>query len=44
MGRCAAPAHAQVVIAGMVVLQTFMLIVSTAEYQLEGHSPKVPVR
>ena len=44
MGRCAAPAPCAVVIAGMVVLQTFMLIVSTAEYQLEGHSPKVPVR
>ena len=44
MGRYAAPARAQVVIAGMVVLQTFMLIVSTPEYQLEGHSAKVPVR
>jgi len=44
MGRCAAPARAQVVIAGMVVLQSFMLIVNTAEYQHEGHSPKVPVR
>jgi hypothetical protein len=30
MGRCAAPARAQVVIAGMVVLQTFMVIVNTA--------------
>ena len=44
MGSCAAPAPCAVVIAGMVVLQTFMLIVSTPEYQLEGHSAKVPVR
>jgi len=32
------------VIAGMLVLQTFMLIVNTAEYQHERHSPKVSVR
>ena len=40
MGSCAAPARAQVVIAGIVVLQTFMVIVNTAEYRHEGHSPK----
>ena len=40
MGRCAAPAPCAVVIAGMVVLQTFMVIVNTAEYRHEGHSPK----
>ena len=40
MGRCPALARAQVVIAGIVVLQTFMLIVNTAEYQHERHSPK----
>ena len=44
MGRCAAPARAQVVIAGIVVLQTFMVIVNTAEYQHEQYSPKVSVR
>ena len=44
MGRCAARAPCAVVIAGMVVLQTFMVIVNTAEYRHEGHSPKVPVR
>jgi len=44
MGRCAARAPCAVVIAGMVVLQTFTLIVNTAEYQHERHSPTVPVR
>lgn len=33
MGRCAAPARAQVVTAGTVVLHTSILVVSTAEYQ-----------
>ena len=40
MGRCAAPARAQVVIAGTVVLHTPTLVVSTAEYQRQRHSPK----
>ena len=44
MGRCAARAPCAVVIAGMVVLQTFMLIINTAEYQHEQYSPKVSVR
>jgi len=44
MGSCAAPAPCAGCDAGVVVLQTFMLIINTAEYQHEQYSPKVSVR
>jgi hypothetical protein len=40
MGRCPALARAQVVIAGIVVLQTFMLIVNTARVPARAAFPE----